>query len=307
MFRVPTQIPTSIRRVSKTFIMSRIWKWLLYNSRWLRRGIWLIFPKHLQNYILAGVFDDQLLRIRPANTELRFLSSSKDDHFAEAFLDELQTWEKEELRVFSTYIRPESVVLDVGAYSGVYTLVAAANGARRVIAIEPNPHMSSKLVENIRLNVFESVAAVHQTAVGQQSGSGSLITPSGRPRSSGARLSVSGLGGFGGQSESQAVKITTVDKIVAFEGLDRLDVIKIDAEGFELEVLRGSKDSVTKFAPIILCEILDKEALKEVQEEVSRLGYGSAIALEPTGSALEGEHSGSAVPTNRNFLFLPAK
>lgn len=51
------------------------------------------------------------------------------------------------------------------------------------------------------------------------------------------------------------VQLTTVDDFVAEARLDRLDFIKIDAEGSDFEVLKGARRTVERFRPTILLEI----------------------------------------------------
>jgi hypothetical protein len=56
-------------------------------------------------------------------------------------------------------------------------------------------------------------------------------------------------------SQQEVIELTTLDDFAAREQLDRLDAIKIDVEGAELEVIRGGTATIQQFRPVILLEV----------------------------------------------------
>ena len=56
-------------------------------------------------------------------------------------------------------------------------------------------------------------------------------------------------------SEQEVIELTTLDDSVDRERLDRLDVLKIDVEGAELEVVRGGASTIERFRPVLLLEV----------------------------------------------------
>lgn len=123
-------------------------------------------------------------------------------------------------------------VLDVGAYIGVYTLKAAKKvGCQgRVISVEPEEENFRFLLKNIEINGFDNIIPV-RAALSDFEGNGLLY------------LSAPGSGEHSMLSRSQKkinVPVQTVDGLMRKLRMDSLDVMKIDVEGAEIQVLKGS-------------------------------------------------------------------
>lgn len=118
--------------------------------------------------------------------------------------------------------------IDIGANIGAYSLfVAAKAGAgARILAVEPQPDVFSRLTYNIAQNPFGTVKAV-ACALADKPGELTLfIDPANRGESSVRILS---------SSTGSTVKVpaTTLLALAENEGYDRLDAIKLDVEGAE--------------------------------------------------------------------------
>jgi FkbM family methyltransferase len=142
-------------------------------------------------------------------------------------------------RLFADVIRPGMVVLDIGAFVGWYTLLAARGvGARgRVYAFEPDPRNFNLLHENLRLNQLDSRVIGLPKAVSDETGIQSFFLH-------GGDQSRSSLIPSGGGHES-----TKVGTIVLDDFLDRgikVDVVKIDIEGGEVNALRGMQETLSR-------------------------------------------------------------
>ncbi len=140
-------------------------------------------------------------------------------------------------------VRPGDTVLDCGANVGSYARHALENGARLVVAIEPEPAN----VECLRRNFREAIAAgrvivypkgvwdkdetLVLRALAGQSGSGSVAMD--RP----------------GAAEQIRVPLTTIDKLVDELKLERVEFIKMDIEGAEKHALEGARKTVERFRP----------------------------------------------------------
>jgi FkbM family methyltransferase len=78
-------------------------------------------------------------------------------------------------------------------------------------------------------------------------------------------------------------EVSTIENEVSFNTIDNLEVtpffIKIDVEGAELEVLKGSLNVIKKLSPVILVEIQNYKSYQEIQELLSSYGY---INIDPT-------------------------
>ncbi len=164
------------------------------------------------------------------------------------------------------------VGLDCGANLGVHTVewAKALYGRGRVIAIEAQERIYYALAGNLAINNCFNAQAIHG-AIGAESGVLDIPVPDYlQPASFGSlELRQTAQSEFIGQTihaeRKQRVRMLTIDSLE----LPRLDFIKIDVEGMELEALAGGRDTITKHKPVMLIESIktDKVALLKVLEE----------------------------------------
>lgn len=147
-------------------------------------------------------------------------------------------------------LKPNSVMIDVGANVGVISLFAGKlckNG--KVYAFEPQKDLYAHLQTNSIENHVPNVVA-YQLAVDDKGGKLFLH-----------REGNVGLFDYGGamlssspDEESEEVSCISLDSWVTAHSIDRLDFIKVDVEGMELSVLQGATSSILKYQPILLVE-----------------------------------------------------
>lgn len=184
----------------------------------------------------------------------------------------LGAYEQEFINVLRRHIRPGDTCIDVGGNLGYYCLVMArltgANG--RVFSFEPIAENQAVLMENIALNSMSNVEVV-KIALGARPGVLSLIR--GEAGTVTATPSVRGYAVEGPQSVVD-VRVDTLDAFLENRGC-RSSVIKIDVEGAEMEVLRGSVNTLRTARPAVLIEVhgWDGESSGEVRDFFSPLGY----------------------------------
>ncbi len=164
------------------------------------------------------------------------------------------------------------VGLDCGANLGVHTVewAKALYGRGRVIAIEAQERIYYALAGNIAINNCFNAQAIHG-AIGAENGVLDIPVPDYlQPASFGSlELRQTAQSEFIGQAihaeRKQRVRMLTIDSLE----LPRLDFIKIDVEGMELEALAGGRDTITKHKPVMLIESIktDKVALLKVLED----------------------------------------
>ena len=136
----------------------------------------------------------------------------------------LGSYERAKLRQFVDALAPHSVVYDIGAHAGYYTL-AAARRARLVLAFEPNPANQAALRFHLARNRLDNVV-VQDAAVGRAPGT--------------AQFSEAGdayQGRLGGGALT--VKVVALDALIA-AGATAPDLVKMDVEGSELDALDGA-------------------------------------------------------------------
>jgi FkbM family methyltransferase len=189
-----------------------------------------------------------------------------------------------EFKHFTSLIDPGAVVVDIGANTGIYSLRAAARVGPTgvVVAVEPFPELAADLHRNVMLNRFVNVRTRCLCAGGATEAT-QLFANFAKPNSFSllrrdpAAVSIS------------ALKIT-LDDLFVLEKLDRLDYVKIDAEGAEQEILDGGRRVLAKHRPIIQAEV----SIASVQ----RVNLDSYIALRA-------HRAGGKLSHNR--VFIPAE
>lgn len=168
-------------------------------------------------------------------------------------------------RFFIRSLRPDSVVLDIGAYIGQYTLLAAKYApVGRVVAFEPHPISYQRLQAHVACNRLGNVCILHQAA-GQM--------PGRLPFALSEQAFDSGLVPSGWSGEKIEVEVAPVDEVVRQINLERVDVMKVDVEGAEGQVLRGARETLARFHPLLIVE-MDRhreQAFGDAPEDI--LGY----------------------------------
>jgi FkbM family methyltransferase len=175
------------------------------------------------------------------------------------------------------WLRPGDVFYDVGANVGFFTLLAArlVEPEGRVYAFEPVPANVSALKENVSLNALSNVQIV-EAAVAEETGT--------------ALLAVQGslTSRLASDSEPLAadairVAVVSLDDAVQRRGFRSPRVVKIDAEGSELAVLRGMEWILREHLPAVVCELHQEisriDALRQVAAAVSE-ATGTRFSIE---------------------------
>lgn len=162
----------------------------------------------------------------------RMLLDAKDDLGLFAF----GVYEPLVTETFTRIVRKNSVVLDVGANIGYYTLIAAKLVAEkgRVFAFEPEPANFSLLEENVRLNGYKNVV-LERKAVSNKTGKADLF--------------IQGKAGQHSicQPSTSHVQVETVNLDNYFRDFGKeIDLVKIDVEGAEPLVIQGMSELLTK-------------------------------------------------------------
>jgi FkbM family methyltransferase len=145
--------------------------------------------------------------------------------------------------------------IDGGANDGIYSLFAAkrVGGSGTVLAVEPSSREFDRLRANLMLNRQLAVTAV-RAALGSAEGEADLaVAERGHEGQNTIGASVSNpkvqTAGY------ETVPVTTVDALVEAHRLDRVDVVKLDVEGSEVEALLGAARTIERFRPLIQVEM----------------------------------------------------
>jgi FkbM family methyltransferase len=174
-------------------------------------------------------------------------------------------YERELTRFIESIIRPGSVMVDVGANIGTFTLLAASLGAT-CYSFEASPAVCAALRRNIALNKFGNIT-VRECAVSDHAGEASffLYEDVGKNNSCGQSA-------FFRRGPGREIKVPLETLDTALSDLDRVDFIKTDVEGADFLVLRGANAILERFHPAL--------AIEATEELASKLGGSVAEILD---------------------------
>jgi len=177
--------------------------------------------------------------------------------------------EAETQRVFRTLAQEAEFILDVGANTGLYTLLACAvSPIAQVVSFEPVPRVYQILKQNVELNGWSARCDLRNQAVSNAMGLARLHVPLSNVPTS-ASLNPDGFRGNSG--ELIEVEATTIDAVCADRA--RVDLVKLDVEGFELEVLEGMERVLATDRPTIIMECIREGRYQATESLLARYGY----------------------------------
>jgi FkbM family methyltransferase len=160
-------------------------------------------------------------------------------------------------------VREGNVVIDVGVNIGETLLNLARQVGERgkVIGFEPNPVVYRKCLRNIELNPALKNISLHPVALGREERELFI-----EERDAGNR----GMNSLTESGAGEKVKVTTLDSFLKHENILQIDLIKIDVEGFEMNVLLGGEQTVIRYYPKLFVEV-DDELLRSQQSSAAEL------------------------------------
>lgn len=144
------------------------------------------------------------------------------------------------------------VMLDIGAHLGLFTLLAKFHPSIKVHAYEPQGRIFKILSTNVVLNDLEGRVALHSCALG---GANTVVKLKIPPEDKSGLATTGTAKRFTQRSEEEVVMLT-------LESCrhERVDLIKLDVEGAELDVLRGGEGTIKRCKPAMLIEMVEKNA-----------------------------------------------
>lgn len=190
---------------------------------------------------------------------------------------------RELLPAFTAILDHGSVVIEVGGHAGQFTKLLAKlvpNGL--ILTFEPGSYAFATLQQVVRWRTGGRARAL-QAALGSCAGKVELRVPV--KKSGSVRF---GLSYVARQADiaapdagvrSEYVRQTTVDEVVALEGLQRLDLLKADIEGGELQMLKGATHTLQRFRPALFLEVNDEhltragDSAADLWRFLEQLGY----------------------------------
>jgi FkbM family methyltransferase len=200
-------------------------------------------------------------------------------------------------------LRPDDVVIDIGANLGWYaTLVGARCPDGMCHAFEPSPDVFASLEWHCRTNAMSARVVLNRLALADRPGTATLHWSAQLPHGHASLSSQNGT-----LDQGLDVPTTTIDRYLEERQLERVDLIKMDVEGAELLVLDGARELLArKTPPMWLVEVNAYTArhfghsvlavLERLQHSGARPliripgGWGTAVTIEAASQCQHGDN-----------------
>ncbi|MEX0344170.1 MAG: FkbM family methyltransferase [Rhizobiaceae bacterium] len=239
--------------------------WKLATARWLSHAKRKWFRKRLARRF-PGPFDVMAegLKVRA------WPSENRCDRIA---VGRSRLPEAEERRLLKPFLTPGMVFVDIGANVGVYSLYVSqqTGGNATVLAFEPHPRTFSKFKTNCALNGFDKVRP-HNFGVGAENTEAELYSDGGGNIGGSSMLREAG-----GGAAMTPVQVKRLTGVLEGEGIEQVDLLKIDIEGFEdraLMPLFRSENTEHLWPRVVLLETVHQPLWQtDLLAELKALGY----------------------------------
>ncbi len=162
-------------------------------------------------------------------------------------------YEKENFCFINNEVKKGMTVLDIGAHIGLMVVIFSKKVGREgaVYAFEPTPSTFKILQETIKLNNVKNVNAI-PVALAEKKGKLNFYISDNSADNSNSLVNNHRTDR---KEEAIEVEVNTVDHFVAEEKINNIDFIKIDVEGAEFQLLKGSIGTIKKHKPKIILSI----------------------------------------------------
>lgn len=205
-------------------------------------------------------------------------------------------FERGEIKISRKYIKEDSNVLDIGANIGVHSICYASFASKgRVFSFEPAPQTFFKLFSNVK-----NIGNILPMNIGISDSKG--VVP----------FFIASDDAYSGLADTKREKIVAVRDVICWKvddfvsglGLNSLDFVKIDVEGFELNVFNGMIQTIKQFKPVIFCEIYRGKASNPAPEKITELlmSMGYDVYIFNGTELIKWSHHDDKL---YNYFFLP--
>lgn len=207
----------------------------------------------LRQYFSTNLGEQQFVSKFDGNIKINITLS---DHIeAQIFWQGVQEGDRGEIKLLKSLFSSSDTFLDIGGNVGVFSLIAAKRltlGA--VHAFEPSAYHLSKFKDNLLLNKYENIW-IHPVALSNRSQLSKLYFPGavpGVPKNTGM---ASRFPFDQPPSEVEDIECVRLDDYLQSISIPRVDIIKIDVEGSEIDVLLGAIKTIGGNRPHVVMEI----------------------------------------------------
>ncbi len=171
-------------------------------------------------------------------------------------------FEGPEQAFFWLYLRPGDTFFDCGCHAGLFSCIAAKRMQNEgsIVGFDPNPECISLYESNLKRLGFESFSSMNMGVSDAESSNARLRL---------GKVSMSAFSSFIDSAQSHpelgeetiSAKQTTLDKVISKMNIERVDLAKLDVEGWEINALKGAEQSIMqRKIPVWMIEFTEKNA-----------------------------------------------
>jgi hypothetical protein len=203
-----------------------------------------------------------MLKIKIVQTKYGDFLNLENDNFIRECLEKLGGWEIPTLDICKSFLKEDGIVIEVGAHIGTHTVPISKMCKRGIVfSFEMQRLIFQILNSNVMLNHCPNVCT-YMEAVSNENKYDSL----GDVDYFNLKDINSGNFNLNQLKAEKGYPINIISLDEKFKNLYKLDLIKIDAEGHEVSILKGAMNLINKFKPLILTEfdVKNKEEIIEL-------------------------------------------
>lgn len=214
-------------------------------------------------------FTDCIVRVKFFDMSYRFNCPTGFDFniFMNPFFHE------NDITTFVYYnIEKTDTFIDVGAHGGLYTIIASikAGPTGKVVSIEPNPENIKHLKNNIKINDLKNVKLIPKAAAEKEKKVKIFYCR--------AETSLTSILTRHEGDKCSTVETTTLDNVG--KSLEQIKMIKIDTEGYDMNILKGGKNILPKTKYVIV-----EQHSQDIKDFLTEFGYKTEN-MQPSGYLL---------------------
>lgn len=272
--------------------MSNLEAYTTYNTK-QKKEFWRENPLHGEIDVLV-----------PDLPSFKMYCENDDTVVKELYWTNFIGWERTSLQLWNDLLHSNgpSTIYDIGAYSGIYSLIASGiSDQNRVYAFDVQKKCIARIEKNVAINALSNVDVVH-AACSDNNGMATFYFYEEKDIiSSVASLVPKKINNL----ESQVTSLRLDDFVKEGEEKPAVKLIKIDVEGAELGTLRGMQQLLERDAPDVLIEVNDAKGLKEVKRMFPK-GY-RVYDINEDRMELKRLNFFNKPTAHRNYLFTTKK
>lgn len=174
-------------------------------------------------------------------------------------------WDTSALKIMDIFIQENATIIDIGANIGSHSIYwAIERNAAKIYSFEPLPSTFEILKKNIELNHLEEKIIAYNFGLSDKKSKAMIQS-----------YDHNNIGSTSFKKDKNGLfQLRTLDSLKI---KDKIDLIKIDVEGAEVEVLNGAIKTITKSRPVIVVESFHRK--DEVDKILNSLGYFQTVTI----------------------------